>query len=42
MRVIIDIRERDLYAECERLLSGLSKATSIILERDQLALGAYY
>ena len=39
MRVIIDIRERDLYAECERLLSGLSKATSIILERDQLALG---
>ena len=39
MRVIIDIRERDLYTECERLLSGLSNATSIILERDQLALG---
>ena len=39
MRVIIDIRERDLYAECERLLSGLTKATSVNLERDQLALG---
>lgn len=39
MRVIIDIRERDLYAECERLLSGLTKATSVTLERDQLALG---
>lgn len=39
MRVIIDIRERELYAECERLLSGLTKATSVTLERDQLALG---
>ena len=39
MRVIIDIRERDLYAECERLLNGLTKGTSITLERDQLALG---
>lgn len=39
MRVIIDIRERDLYAECERLLNGLTKGTTITLERDQLALG---
>lgn len=39
MRVIIDIRERDLYAACESLLDGLSKATNITLERDQLDLG---
>ncbi len=39
MRVIIDIRERDLYTECENLIEGQTKATSITLERDQLALG---